>query len=198
MTILPGPDTYGRVITFSEEERGFFNADQHRHQATIGLGALAIENYLGLVVGSGVSGDTKGATELVVNLVEKLGQHPGTEGVSWVGPVNLDAVQSSRGSSYSESTMVSPVLLEYFDRIESRMLHDCYQNALEILGRIDKLEIYALAARFAEAQTWTGKQFEVAYSEIVGKSQTYRQRREGILSASEKRRVEATVGQSEG
>lgn len=177
MTIRAGSDTFGRVFTVSNEERGFFNADQHMAQITVGLGALAMEKRLGIVVSSGVRGDTKHATELAIGLVEQLGQHSWNSVANW-GPMNTAGLEQR--ASYADAPIISAKLLEYFDREESRVLVDCYNHALAFLETIEESAIYELGDRFVEAKTWTGKQFEAVCAELID-GQTKAAKRQMVL-----------------
>jgi len=167
MTIRPGASTFGRVITVSEEERGMFNAEQHRKQIAVGLGSLAMENYLGLVVSSGIDGDTSIATKLAVALVEKLAQH------SWrkFGPVNVEALKAR--SEWAETPITSSALMEYYDYEVSRVLVEGYDRAYAILAGIGKPMINALADRWMVDRTWTGRQFDRIYDEVAEKLADY-------------------------
>lgn len=165
MTVRPGATTFGRVFTVSEEQLGFSDVDQIRKQVTIGLGALAMESYFGVPIGTGVEGDTKNVTHLAINLVERLAQHSWVKFGDWVGPVSVPGLEH-RGS-YSEAPIISPALLEYFDQEENRVLKESFTQATKILSEIGKEKIERLVDRFVQAQTWTGKQFDQVYSEIV-------------------------------
>jgi len=177
MTIRPGSNNFGRVVTYSDEELGIFNARQHHDQITVGLAGMAMEVYMGLAVSSGVEGDTKAATNLVIGLVEKLGQHSWINTPVWVGPVNVpvwvgpvNVPALEQRASYSEGPILSQELLGYFDREENGILRNSYRQAYSLLEGIGKDKIERLADRFVEAKTWTGKDFDRVYANIVERS----------------------------
>lgn len=174
MTLRSGKGSLGRVFTVGEEEQGFFDARQHLNQMAVFLGSLAMENYLGLVVSSGVDGDIKAATNVAMSLVEKLGQHSWQNGTGWVGPVSMTALEA-RTSAYSEAVPVSQTLLDYFDREESRILRECYNQAYAIVAGISKATLEELADRFVRAETWVGSQFEQVCAELLGDRSSVRQ-----------------------
>lgn len=165
MTVRPGASTFGRVYTVSDEQLGFSDVNQIRKQVVIGLGAFAMEKYFDVPIGTGVEGDTKQATILAINLAERMGQHSWLKYGDWVGPVSTPGLEH-RGS-YAEVPIISPVLLEYFDREVNDILKSSFTEAHRILSSIGKAKIDKLVDRFVEAKTWTGKQFDLVYSEIV-------------------------------
>lgn len=170
MTIRPGESCFGRVFTVSDHMQGISNVSEYKAQICIGLGALAVENLFAQPVGSGIATDLKNVSKMAIEVIERMGQHPWAEALSWThgrdrwGPINVTALEDR--ATYSESPVISLALLEYFDREECELLVDCYGIALKALAEVGTARIQRIADRFVQDKTWTGKQFDQVCKEI--------------------------------
>lgn len=152
ITIQPGTDTFGRVMTHNVDKK-ISNVNDIHNQICIGLGSVVAENIMGLPNSAHAERDIRVATQLAAELVDDLGQyHDG----QWPGPMSLKGLQSR---SQSVPGAFSQELVTNFDRRIGDIVRQSFFVTEELLSEVGEEIIGQLARTLLKDKTWTGKQF---------------------------------------
>lgn len=153
ITIQPGQDTFGRVMTHNVDKK-ISNIIDIRNQISIGLGSVVAENVTGLPNSAHAEKDIRTATQLAAELVDDLGQeHSG----QWPGPMSIKGLNHRTAFI---AGAVSQELVQNFDRRIGDVIRGSFWTSEEIMADIGKETIVKLARELLKDKTWTGKQFE--------------------------------------
>jgi cell division protease FtsH len=156
ITIQPGRDSFGRVITKNVDPK-IANVIDIQKQISVGLGSIAAECVVGIPNSAHAISDTKNATAMALRLVDELGQNHDV-----TGPMNIEALNER--SMYVNGA-ISQELVSNFDRRLCNMMTKSYYIADEQLQDVGADMIRALANKLIEQKTWTGKQFDQVFKE---------------------------------
>lgn len=156
ITIQPGTDTFGRVMTHNVDKK-ISNVLDVKKQISIGLGSIVAENVAGLPNSAHAEKDVMMATQLAQLLIDELGQnHNGM----WPGPMGLRGLHM-RGTFLPSA--VSQELVQNFDRRIGDTVRESMFITEEVLHKVGREVLVKLARELLKDKTWTGKQFESVF-----------------------------------
>ena len=155
ITIIPRGVAGGYTMMLPKEDKiGIMTKEELECQITGLLGGRASEKlFLGETT-TGASDDFKKATRIARSMVTKYG-------MSDLGPMQLEEEQEGvfLGRDYNKTKNFSDQVALEIDKAVRKIVDDCYDKAVEILKKNEKL-VHLLADALVENETLTKEQIE--------------------------------------
>ena len=155
ITIIPRGMAGGYTMMLPKEEKMGIMTKEELESQIIGLmGGRAAERLFLNATTTGASDDFKKATRIARSMVTKYG-------MSDLGPMQLEEEQEGvfLGRDYNKTKNFSDQVALEIDKAVRKIVDDCYDKAVEILKKNEKL-VHLLADALVENETLTKEQIE--------------------------------------
>ncbi len=155
ITIIPRGMAGGYTMMLPKEEKMGIMTKEELESQIIGLmGGRAAERLFLNATTTGASDDFKKATRIARSMVTKYG-------MSDLGPMQLEEEQEGvfLGRDYNKTKNFSDQVALEIDKAVREIVDDCYDKAVEILKKNEKL-VHLLADALVENETLTKEQIE--------------------------------------
>ena len=155
ITIIPRGMAGGYTMMLPKEEKMGIMTKEELESQIIGLmGGRAAERLFLDATTTGASDDFKKATRIARSMVTKYG-------MSDLGPMQLEEEQEGvfLGRDYNKTKNFSDQVALEIDKAVRKIVDDCYDKAVEILKKNEKL-VHLLADALVENETLTKEQIE--------------------------------------
>ena len=155
ITIIPRGVAGGYTMMLPKEEKMGIMTKEELESQIIGLmGGRAAERLFLNATTTGASDDFKKATRIARSMVTKYG-------MSDLGPMQLEEEQEGvfLGRDYNKTKNFSDQVALEIDKAVRKIVDDCYDKAVEILKKNEKL-VHLLADALVENETLTKEQIE--------------------------------------
>ena len=155
ITIIPRGMAGGYTMMLPKEEKMGIMTKEELESQIIGLmGGRAAERLFLNATPTGASDDFKKATRIARSMVTKYG-------MSDLGPMQLEEEQEGvfLGRDYNKTKNFSDQVALEIDKAVRKIVDDCYDKAVEILKKNEKL-VHLLADALVENETLTKEQIE--------------------------------------
>ena len=155
ITIIPRGMAGGYTMMLPKEEKmGIMTIEELESQIIGLMGGRAAERLFLNATTTGASDDFKKATRIARSMVTKYG-------MSDLGPMQLEEEQEGvfLGRDYNKTKNFSDQVALEIDKAVRKIVDDCYDKAVEILKKNEKL-VHLLADALVENETLTKEQIE--------------------------------------
>mgnify|MGYP001342036231 FL=1 len=152
ITIIPRTSgALGYTLQVEQDEQVLLSKEQAISKITTYMGGRAAEELVFDRITTGASNDIEQATKIARAMVTRFGM---SETFGMMAPETT----SNQYLAEDSSLIVAPETAAKIDKEVHRILHSCYQNALEIL-RENMTKLHELAKYLYERETITGEEF---------------------------------------
>lgn len=152
ITIIPRTSgALGYTLQVEQDEQVLLSKEQAISKITTYMGGRAAEELVFDRITTGASNDIEQATKIARAMVTRFGMS------ETFGMMALETT-SNQYLAEDSSLIVAPETAAKIDKEVHRILHSCYQNALEIL-RENMTKLHELAKYLYERETITGEEF---------------------------------------
>ena len=152
ITIIPRTSgALGYTLQVEQDEQVLLSKEQAISKITTYMGGRAAEELVFDRITTGASNDIEQATKIARAMVTRFGMS------ETFGMMALETT-SNQYLVEDSSLIVAPETAAKIDKEVHRILHSCYQNALEIL-RENMTKLHELAKYLYERETITGEEF---------------------------------------